>query len=200
MSNSHAADPAFWRAGAISATAVMLVILGLLTVNSLADITAGGSHVPPYTVINHQISYRFEPSKDYDVPVIGGPQLLFGQHYDAQQARALIARGKLVIQTRACIDCHTFLGNGAYFAPDLTKSWLDPAWHLQWMPMTGSKTQEEAMVKFLMHPDHYPTWSREMPDMHLSKESAEAVVAYLKWMSAIDTNGFPANFGHTPQP
>jgi hypothetical protein len=22
------------------------------------------------------------------------------------------------------------------------------------------------------------------------------VVAYLKWLSAIDTNGFPANFGH----
>ena len=199
MSNSHAADPAFWRAGAISATAVMLVILGLLTVNSLAVITAGGSHVPSYTVINHQISYQYDPARDHDMPVIGGEQLLFGRHYDAQQARALVARGKLVIQTRACIDCHTFLGNGAYFAPDLTKSWLDPAWQQQWMPMTGSKTPEEAMVKFLMHPDRYPTWSREMPNMHLTQQDAEAVVAYLKWMSAINTNGFPANFGHAPQ-
>ena len=199
MSNSHAADPAFWRAGAISATAVMLVILGLLTVNSLAVITAGGSHVPPYTVINRQISYQYDPAKDHDMPVIGGEQLLFGQYYDAQQARAMVARGKLVIQTRACIDCHTFLGNGAYFAPDLTKSWLDPAWQQQWMPMTGSKTREEAMVKFLMYPDRYPTWSREMPDLHLTQQDAEAVVAYLKWMSAINTNGFPANFGHAPQ-
>jgi nitric oxide reductase subunit C len=66
--------------------------------------------------------------------------------------------------------------------------------------MTQSTTREAAMVKFLMNPDKYPTWNREMPNLHISKEGAEAVVAYLKWMSAIDTNGFPANFGHTPQP
>ena len=200
MQTSHAGDPAFWRAGAISATAVMLAILGLLTVDSLADITAGGSHVPPYTVINQHIAYQYDPSADHDVPVISGSEPLFGRTVDAKQARALMVRGKLVIQTRSCMDCHTFLGNGAYFAPDLTKSWLDPAWAAQWMPMTGAKTREDAMVTFLMHPDHYPTWSREMPDMHLTRADAESVVAYLKWMSAIDTNGFPANFGHAPTP
>ncbi len=26
------------------------------------------------------------------------------------------------------MNCHTLLGNGAYYAPDLTKAWLDPAW------------------------------------------------------------------------
>ena len=34
-----------------------------------------------------------------------------------------------------------------------------------------------------------------MPDMQLDESEARAVVAYLKWMSAIDTNGFPAGFG-----
>jgi nitric oxide reductase subunit C len=29
----------------------------------------------------------------------------------------------------------------------------------------------------------------------LTEEEARAVVAYLKWMSSVDTNGFPANFG-----
>jgi nitric oxide reductase subunit C len=29
----------------------------------------------------------------------------------------------------------------------------------------------------------------------LSRDEAVAVVAYLKWLSAVDTNGFPANFG-----
>lgn len=198
--NMYTKDPAFWRAGAISATLVMLVILGFLSANSLAVITAGGGgHVPPYTVINHQISYQYDPEKDQDMPVIGGEQLLFGKRYDAAQASALIGQGKLVIQSRACIDCHTFLGNGAYYAPDLTKSWLDPAWKAQWMPMTQSKTKEEAMVKFLMHPERYPTWSREMPNLQLSQSSAEAVVAYLKWLSSINTNGFPANFNNAPQ-
>ncbi len=38
-------DPKFWRAGAISTTAVMAVVLGMLTIDSLAAITPGGSHV-----------------------------------------------------------------------------------------------------------------------------------------------------------
>jgi nitric oxide reductase subunit C len=48
-----------------------------------------------------------------------------------------------------------------------------------------------------MHPDRYPTWNRRMPDLHLTRAEAEATVAYLKWMSAVDTNGFPAHFGRT---
>jgi nitric oxide reductase subunit C len=35
-----------------------------------------------------------------------------------------------------------------------------------------------------------------MPNLHLTREEAQAVVAYLKWMSAVDANGFPAHFGH----
>jgi nitric oxide reductase subunit C len=109
----------------------------------------------------------------------------------------MVDLGKLVIQSRACMDCHTFFGNGAYYGPDLTKAWLDPAWSAIWMPMTGSSTREEAMAQFLMHPDRYPSWSRRMPDLHLTRAEAEAMVAYLKWMSAVDTNGFPAHFGRT---
>ena len=45
-------DPAFWRAGAISTIAVMSIVLIMLTIDSLAAISPGGSHVPPYTVIN----------------------------------------------------------------------------------------------------------------------------------------------------
>ncbi|HET7651330.1 MAG TPA: c-type cytochrome [Gammaproteobacteria bacterium] len=173
----------------------MLVVLIFLTIDSLAVSRAGGSHVPDYTVINHQIGYRYDWSRREDVPVIGGDQPLFGKTWTEPEARALMQEGKLVIQSRACMDCHTFFGNGAYYAPDLTKAWLDPAWQQIWMPMTGAKTQEDAMVDFLMHPERYPTWNREMPNLHISEPEARAVVAYLKWMSAIDTNGFPANFG-----
>jgi nitric oxide reductase subunit C len=78
--------------------------------------------------------------------------------------------------------------------PDLTKAWLDPAWEA-WKSITAADTQEEAMVRFLMDPVQYRTWTRAMPNLRLSRNEAEAVVAYLKWMSAVDTNGFPANFG-----
>ena len=47
-------DPVFWRAGAISTIAVMSILLIMLTIDTLAAISPGGSHVPPYTVINQQ--------------------------------------------------------------------------------------------------------------------------------------------------
>lgn len=192
---SDAGDPAFWRAGAISTTIVMLVVLVFLTIDSLVAIRAGGSHVPPYTVINQDIGYAYSAELGYDVPVLGPEQPLFDRKYTAAEAQALIAKGKLVIQSRACMDCHTFFGNGAYYGPDLTKAWLDPVWQRTWVPMTQQTTREDAMVEFLMHPETYPTWSRRMPDLGITREEAVALVAYLKWMSAVDANGFPANFG-----
>ncbi|WP_306304505.1 hypothetical protein [Methylogaea oryzae] len=33
-----------------------------------------------------------------------------------------------------------------------------------------------------------------MPNQHLTEAEARGVIAFLKWMSSIDTNGFPHNF------
>jgi len=186
-------DPAFWRAGAISTIAVMSIVLIMLTIDSLSAISPGGSHVPTYTVINQHIDYKFDSNRGFDVPVIGGAEPLFGKALDESAAAALIDHGKMVIQSRACIDCHTFFGNGAYYAPDLTKAWLDPAWG-GWQAVTGADTREGAMVKFLMDPEQYRTWTRTMPNLGVTEPEARALVGYLKWMSAVDTNGFPPNF------
>jgi nitric oxide reductase subunit C len=35
---------------------------------------------------------------------------------------------------------------------------------------------------------------RRMPNLNITEAEARATVAFLKWMSSIDTNGFPANF------
>ena len=187
-------DPAFWRAGAISTVAVMAMVLVMLTADSLAVISPGGAHVPSYTVINRHIDYKFDPKRGHDMPAIGELEPLFGKLVDGPVAQALIDKGKLVIQSRACINCHTFFGNGAYYGPDLTKAWIDPDWET-WQAITGASTREEAMVSFLMDPERFRTWTRTMPNLGLTREEAEATVAYLKWMAAIDTNGFPPNFG-----
>jgi len=191
----HLNDPAFWRAGAISTVAIMSAVLIMLTIDSLAAISPGGSNVPLYTVINQHIDYKFDERRGNDAPVIGGPEPLFGKVVDAAQAEALIDKGKMVIQSRACIDCHTFFGNGAYYAPDLTKAWLDPAWET-WQAITGATTREDAMVKFLMNPETNRISTHAMPNLGITQQEAEAIVAYLKWMAAVDTNGFPPNFGH----
>lgn len=190
-------DPAFWRAGAISTTLIMLVVLAFLTIDSLRFISTGGANVPSYSVINRQIGYHYDWATQEDAPTIGKPEPLFGKTMTEPEAEAMIRTGKLVIQSRACMDCHTIFGNGAYYGPDLTKSWLDPAWPQIWIPMTGKATREEAMTEFLMHPDRYPTWTRKMPNLHLSEQEARATVAYLKWLASVRTNGFPANFGQT---
>jgi hypothetical protein len=54
--------------------------------------------VPPYTVINRHIDYKFDSNRGFDVPVIGGPEPLFGKPLDEPAAAVLIDRGKMVIQ------------------------------------------------------------------------------------------------------
>ncbi len=181
-------DPIFWRAGAIAASAFMCVVLAALTIDTLQQITPGGAHVPPYDVINRSIGYQYDSARGEYVPKIGGEELIFGHRYTAAEASDLIARGKLVIQSRACIDCHTFFGNGAYYAPDLTRAWMDPFW----ARYDGPK-RADRLTKFLMHPIRLG--ARPMPDLHIQRDEAEATVAYLKWISGVDANGFPDRFG-----
>lgn len=179
----------FWRKTAIWVTAGSFVILIFLTFDTLAQISAGTKRVPAYSVINQRVSYVMDEKRHFQVPVIGPEEPLFGKKLTEAEAEALISHGKLTIQAKNCMDCHSLLGNGAYYAPDLTKSWLDPWW--------GSKgIREQQMVDFLMNPQDrlHNALGRKMPNLGITQEEARATVAYLKWMSSIDTNGFPYNF------
>ncbi len=179
----------FWKKMAVWITAGSAVALIFLTFDTVATITAGSKRVPPYSVINHRIDYVFDEKRNHQVPVIGPEEPLFGKVLSEEEAKDLVTKGKLNVQAKNCMNCHTLLGNGAYYAPDLTKSWLDPAW--------GSKeVREQSMVEFLMDPSDklHNAVGRRMPRLGITEEEAKATVAFLKWMSAIDTNGFPANF------
>mgnify|MGYP001826357979 FL=1 len=179
-----------WRKMAIWVTAFMLVVLIFLTFDTVAKITAGSERVPAYSTINHRIYYRVDQDRGYEVPVIGDEAPLFGQVLSEEDAEALVMKGKLTVQAKNCMNCHTLLGNGAYYAPDLTKAWLDQGWGAE-------AVREQLMVTFLMDPTTnargYGT-NRKMPKLDITEEEARGVVAFLKWMSAIDTNGFPRGF------
>lgn len=179
-----------WRKLAIWITAFMAVVLIFLTFDTVAKITAGSKRVPAYSVINNKIFYKFNADRNMQEPVIGEEAPLFGKKLSDEEAEALVTHGKLTVQARNCMNCHTLLGNGAYYAPDLTKAWLDPGW--------GAETvRETLMLNFLMDPTtNARTFGtgRRMPNLGLTREEAEAVIAYLKWMSSIDTNGFPRGF------
>jgi nitric oxide reductase subunit C len=163
-------------------TAGSFVVLIFLTFDTVKQITAGSPRVPAYSVINNRIDYVFDEKRNFQVPVIGPEEPLFGKKLTEEEAEALVSHGKLTTQAKNCMNCHTLLGNGSYYAPDLTKSWLDQSW--------GSKeVREQQMVEFLMNPQDrlHNALGRKMPNLGITEAEARATVAFLKWMSSIDT-------------
>ncbi len=191
------ASETFWRKCAIFVTGFMALVLVLLTFHTLTVIKAGGEsgRVPPYSVINHRIGFAMNDEAGHMKPVIGPLAPLFGEELTEAEAMALVDHGKLTVQARNCMNCHTILGNGAYYAPDLTKAWLDPGW--------GNEDARELLMTMFLEdpPTNARTFGtgRRMPNQDLTDAEVRAVIAYLKWMSAIDTNGFPAGFKPLPQ-
>ncbi|MRI58428.1 MAG: cytochrome C [Epsilonproteobacteria bacterium] len=203
----------FWRRSATWVTGVSAVLLILLTFDTMAQMKMGTEEdiknkidrrIPSPVVINYKIDYQLNRRRGHEVPIIGGmdangkskyeeKEKFFGRDdWSEEEARALIHKGKLTIQAKNCMDCHTLLGNGAYYAPDLTKAWLDPTWDTLAPAYNG---KEYAIKEFLKNPPAMAMHERKMPNLGITDEEAKAVVAYLKFMSAIDTNGFPRNFG-----
>jgi len=198
----------FWRRSAAWVTGFAVILLIWLTFDTMGQISMGSAadlengitkRVPSPSVINYHIDYKMSKKRGHEVPVIGKKEPFFGKEWSEEEAAKLLHLGKLTSQAKNCMNCHTLLGNGAYYAPDLTKAWLDPMWKDggTMQGMTGKSTKEEAMAEFLQHPSKYPTHARMMPDLGITAEEAKGLVAFLKHMSAIDTNGFPRNFSKT---
>ena len=198
----------FWRRSAAWVTGFASILLIWLTFDTLGQIGMGTDsdlkngvtkRVPAPTVINYHIDYKMSQKRGHEVPVIGKKEPFFGKEWSPKEAKELLHLGKLTSQAKNCMNCHTLLGNGAYYAPDLTKAWLDPAWQKggAMQGMTGKNTTEEAMAEFLQHPSKYPTHARMMPNLGITPKEAKGLVAFLKHLSSIDTNGFPRNFSKT---
>lgn len=90
-----------------------------------------------------------------------------------------VVRGKHLWETRNCIGCHTLLGEGAYFAPELGNVYprRGPEFIKSWI-----KAQ----------PTHTPG-RRQMPQFNFTEEQLNDLVAFLKWTSEINTSNWPPN-------
>lgn len=87
-----------------------------------------------------------------------------------------VKRGKHLWETNNCMGCHTILGEGAYYAPELTKV----------IDRRGAP-----LVKAILHsPVPWSPNGRKMVAYEMSEEDAAAMVAYLEWIGGIDLNGF----------
>ena len=93
-----------------------------------------------------------------------------------------VALGKKVWEDNDCIGCHTLLGEGAYFAPELGNVYK----------RFGNST--DAIVGFIKsRPVEGIPARRSMPQFNLSDEELEAVAAFLKYASEINAANWPPN-------
>ena len=93
-----------------------------------------------------------------------------------------VAQGKLVWEQNNCIGCHTLLGEGAYFAPELGNVYQ----------RFGNST--EAIKAFIRsRPREGIPGRRSMPQFDLSEEELNAVAEFLKYASEINTANWPPN-------
>lgn len=93
-----------------------------------------------------------------------------------------VALGKKVWEENNCIGCHTLLGEGAYFAPELGNVYKR---------FGGSKEAIKAFIK--SRPVDGIPGRRSMPQFNLSDEELDAIAEFLKYSSEIDTNNWPPN-------
>jgi nitric oxide reductase subunit C len=87
-----------------------------------------------------------------------------------------VTRGKQVWQDKNCINCHTILGNGAYYAPDLTK--------------VATRRDRDWLISFLSDPSR--VWpGTSMQAVKVTPQDATDLAEFLTWVSGMDTNGWP---------
>ena len=98
-----------------------------------------------------------------------------------------VARGKHVWEKHSCINCHTILGEGAYFAPELGNVWIRYG---------GADDPEGAREALKIWIESQPTGiegRRQMPNFNLSDQELEDLIDFFEWVSRIDTQGWPPN-------
>lgn len=91
-----------------------------------------------------------------------------------------VSRGQDTWHKYNCINCHTIFGEGAYYAPDLTKI-----------------TQQRGvpyLTAFLKNPSQFydeQKHRRLMPNLGMSDGEISDVIAFMDWVSKVDNQGWP---------
>jgi nitric oxide reductase subunit C len=89
-----------------------------------------------------------------------------------------VVAGKRAFERHNCNDCHTILGFGAYYAPDLTRAFAR-------IGEDGIRSRLEAPEKA------FAASYRKMPQQHLAPQEVEDLVAFLRWVSRIENHDWP---------
>ncbi len=97
-----------------------------------------------------------------------------------------VIQGKHLWEKNNCIGCHSLMGEGAYFAPELANVFDRYA--------NGDEAVFESFMQNWMaiQPLNVPG-RRQMPQFNLSEEEVHNITQFLIWTSRIDDNDWPPN-------
>ena len=91
-----------------------------------------------------------------------------------------IAEGKKLWEVNNCIGCHTLMGEGAYFAPELGN--------------VVARYGDEGTKAFIKsRPKEGIPGRRSMPQFNFTDEQLDAIVAFLKHVNSINDANWPPN-------
>lgn len=104
----------------------------------------------------------------------------FGRLTNADKITPQVTRGKDVWHENNCINCHTIFGEGAYYAPDLTKI---------------TKLRGNAyLTAYMKDPSKFYDETRHrrlMPKQDISDSDIAALISFLDWVSNVDNQNWP---------
>jgi len=97
-----------------------------------------------------------------------------------------VARGKHLWEVNDCIGCHTIMGEGAYYAPELGNVFI-----------RRGNSDEKSFKIYLRswmaaQPLNIPG-RRKMPQFHLNNTQVDDLANFLIWTSHVNNNEWPPN-------
>ena len=98
-----------------------------------------------------------------------------------------VARGKHVWEKNSCINCHTILGEGAYFAPELGNVFF------RYGGRDDPEGAKDAIKEWMKAQPSGVEGRRQMPQFNLSEQELNDLADYLEWVAHIDTQNWPPN-------
>jgi nitric oxide reductase subunit C len=104
----------------------------------------------------------------------------FDRLTNAQNITPEVTRGKDVWHKYNCVNCHTLFGEGAYYAPDLTK--------------ITQHRGEPYLKAYMKDPSQFydeKKHRRLMPKQNLSDAEISDLIQFLDWVSKVDNQGWP---------
>ena len=99
-----------------------------------------------------------------------------------------VVKGKALWEKHVCINCHTILGEGAYFAPELAN--VMTRWGIEPGDHEGAFTALKGWM------DAMPTGiegRRQMPNFGLTDDEYREIADFLLWTNTIRAQDWPPN-------